>query len=73
MLNYILFPEQDHKILFFFLSMEDTNEHRRNEPIFHRSLSYAMLYEDTDLYQNECLCSFGNKFLEDVPLLEAGP
>ena len=53
--------------------MEDTKEHRRNKPILHRSLSYAMLYEDTDLYQNECLCSFGNKFLEDVPLLEAGP
>ena len=64
---------KDLKILFFFLSVEDNKEHRRNKPTLHWLLSYAMLHEDTDLHQNEFLCSLGDKFLKDVLLLEAGP
>ena len=56
----------------FFLSVEDNKEHRRNKPTLNRSLPYAMLYEVSGLYQNKCLCSFGDKFLNDVLLLEAG-
>ena len=32
----------------FFLSMEDYKEHLWNKPTLNRSLSYALLAEDTD-------------------------
>ena len=34
----------------FLLSLEDNKDHRQNKPILNRSLSYAMLSKDTDLY-----------------------
>ena len=53
--------------------MEDNKEHTWNKPTLNRSLSDVILSEDTDFNKKEFLYSFGNKFLEDVLLLEAGP
>ena len=66
LLNYIHFPEGD----FFFLSMEDNKEHTWNKPTLNRSLSYAMLSEDTDFIKMNSFIHFAANFWKTFSFLK---
>ena len=66
--NFFLYLVRNCSIIFFFLketfflSMEDNKEHTWNKPTLNRSLSYAMLSEDTDFIKMNSFIHFAANF-----------
>ena len=54
----------------FFFSMEDNKEHTWNKPTLNRSLSYAMLSEDTDFIKTNSFIHFAANFWKTFSFLK---